>query len=222
MINIIEFDNVSKSFKNKYRVLSALNLKCFSGNTYFLFGNTCSGKSTIIKLLLKDIEPNAGIVRICGDDIFKYTKKETHLYLQQLGIIWQELFLVDHKTVYENIALPLILRGEKTRIIQQKVKALLIDAELYDVKDAFPYELTLAQKQLISVARALVNQPKILLADEPMTHLDTIKEKLVWNLINKYKHSNAVVLIATSQEYVIENFSGDIIYLEKEKVLANV
>ena len=218
-MKMIEFQNVSKSFKNKYRVLSELNFSCMAGQTYFLFGNTGTGKSTVFNLIIKDIAPNMGKIEICGDDISQFKPQQTTSYRLQLGIIWQSLFLIDQKTIFENIAMPLELRGESTEIVDEILK----DANLFSFRDLFPYNLTLAQKQMTAICRALVTIPKILIADEPMNHLDTGCEGKAIELINKYKHPSATVLMATSQQYIIEKFQGNentnVLILENGKIL---
>ncbi|MCP4481491.1 MAG: ATP-binding cassette domain-containing protein [bacterium] len=217
----IEFQNVSKSFKNKHRVLSELTFSTIACNNYFLFSNTGHGKSTILNILLKDLKPCAGIVKVCNEDIFKFNKRDTRIYRSQLGIIWQSLFLIDQKTVFENIAMPLTLGGGKVNI--STVDNILKYAQLYGVKGLFPYNLTLAQRQMVAIARALVTQPKIILADEPMNHLDFESENLAFSLIQKYKHPSATLLFATSQKYLIEKFARNkedhILIVENGKIL---
>jgi cell division transport system ATP-binding protein len=219
MIKVIEFFNVSKSFKNKYRVLSNVSFECMSGNTYFLYGQSCAGKTTIFKLLLKDINPNEGSIKICGEDIAEFNKNQLLLYRQQLGVIWQGLFLLDQKTVFENVALPLVLRGEDNAIILTKVNRLLEEVDLLSEKDNFPRNLTLGQRQIIAILRAIITNPKIILADEPMNHIDTNKEKIMWDLINRHKDPNAVILFTTSQKYIIDNFEGNLLDIHNGNVV---
>ena len=219
MIKVIEFSDVSKSFKNKYRVLSNTSFECMSGNTYFLYGQSCAGKTTIFKLLLKDIEPNSGTIKICGDDLAQFNQKQLLLYRQQLGIIWQDLFLLEQKTVFENIALPLTLRAEKKDIISKKVNQLLEESDLLSEKDNFVRNLTLGQKQIVAILRAIITNPRLILADEPMNHIDTSKEKVMWDLINRHKDPNAVILFTTSQKYIIDNFQGNLLDMQNGNVV---
>lgn len=218
-IKVIEFMNVSKSFKNRQRVLSNTNFECMSANTYFLYGESCAGKSTIFKLLLRDIEPNTGKIKICGENLENFNKKQLLLYRQQLGIIWQGLFLLDQKTVFENIALPLVIRGEKMDTIYHKVSQILQEVDLLKEKDNFPRQLPLGQRQIIAILRAIITNPKIILADEPMNHLDTGKEKIMWDLIHKYKDPNATILFTTSQKYIIDNFEGNLLDINKGNIV---
>ena len=219
MIKVIEFLNVSKSFKNKYKVLANTNFECMSGNTYFLYGQSCAGKTTIFKLLLKDIEPNSGTIKICGDDISKFNKKQLLLYRQQLGVIWQGLFLLDQRTIFENIALPLVLRGENRDIISKKVNQLLEEGDLLNEKNNFPRNLPLGQRQIVAILRAMITNPKLILADEPMNHIDTNNEKIMWELINRHKDPNAVILFTTSQKYIIDNFHGNLLDINNGNVV---
>jgi ABC-type lipoprotein export system ATPase subunit len=105
----------------------------------------------------------------------------------------------------------LILKGEKSKLIHEKVNNLLQDANFLNEKNKFPTELTFGQNQIVAIMRAIVTNPKIILLDEPMNHIDTNKEKMVWNLINKYKDPNAVIVFTTSQKYILENFEGHVI-----------
>lgn len=210
MIKIIQFINVSKSFNGKL-VLNDFNFTFNNGNTYFLYGNSGSGKTTIFTLLLGEEHPDNGEIKICGDDIKKFSKNDLLTYRQQIGIVWQNLLLIKEKTVFENISLPLVLKGENSHSIKNKVMEILEESNFIKEKDKFPTELTLGQKQIIAILRAIITNPKIILLDEPMNHLDTQTEKNIWNLINKYKDPNAVTIFTTSQKYIVENFEGNII-----------
>ncbi len=214
MIKVIEFDKISKVFKNKQLVLNETSFDFMSGTNYFLFGESSSGKTAIFKLLLKDIKPTSGIVRICGDNLAKFNKKQILTYRRELGIIWQETILLENKTIFENIALPLVLRGQKEDVISQKGNEILKEADLFTLKYAFPDDLTLGQKRIVEILRAIITKPKIIIADEPFNHIDSNKKNLLWDLINKHKDPNATCLFMTSQKYMLEHFAATVLNLK--------
>ena len=169
---MIEFKNVSKTYDNGTEALKDVNIKINDGEFVFVVGSSGAGKSTFLKIMMREQVPNSGSVIINGYHLNNLKKKEIPLFRRTLGIVFQDFRLLKDRNIYENIAFAQRVTEKSTRVIKKKVPAALSLVGLAQKYKAFPKELSGGEQQRVAIARALVNQPKILLADEPTGNLD--------------------------------------------------
>lgn len=220
-MSVIEFVNVKKYFHDE-PVIDDLNISFDEGKTYLLYGKTGAGKSTIIKMLTAEVKPDAGSVMVYGEDVHEFKPYQMSLYRREIGVVWQDLKLISNRTVYDNLALPLIINNINESIIDEKINLLLADAGVIDFKNKNIASLPFGIKQKIAVIRALITEPKILIADEFMAHLDSDTEYEIWNLVNKYKLPKTTFIWATSQKYVLKTFEGIVVKIDGGKIINDV
>lgn len=169
---MIDFKNVTKVYNNNVLALSNLNVHIDQGEFVFLVGPSGAGKSTFIKMLLKEVDPTAGSVIVAGSDLTKLTRKEVPYYRRKIGVVFQDFRLIQSLNVFDNVAFALRVIGSSEKDIQKKVPAVLSMVGLSKKRDALPTELSGGEQQRVSIARAIVNSPSLLIADEPTGNLD--------------------------------------------------
>ena len=173
-MSLIKFKNVSKQYNNRkgVDVISDLNLEIKKGEFVFLTGPSGSGKSTIIKMMYREEKPTKGEVILGGVIISKIRDSKVYWIRRKMGVIFQDFKLLPKLTVYENVAYALEVLGEKKSEIRKKVLKALEQVDLKDKAKFYPEQLSGGEQQRVSIARAIVNEPKLLLCDEPTGNLD--------------------------------------------------
>lgn len=221
---MIQFKQIYKTYLRngvETEALIDVNLQIEQGDIFGVIGYSGAGKSTLIRLV-NDIEsPSQGKVFVDGRDLSTYTPKELRLAKKNIGMIFQHFNLLETKTVAENIALPLRLSGKHTKAeIDQRIDELLQFVELPDKKHSFPRELSGGQKQRIGIARALVNNPKILLCDEATSALDPQTTIAILDLLKKInKEQGVTIMMVTHQMEVVEYLCNKVAVMEKGRVI---
>lgn len=210
--------DVSKTFRRGMYALEHVSLSFRQGETYFLYGDSATGKTTFLRMLTKELVPDSGTITVFGDDITQFTPKQTVLYRRALGMIWQDLKLLSQKTVFENVALPLLVRELPYTTIKARVITFLRETGLYGVRNEFPYLLPPGICQKIAIVRALITDPLLIIADEPMAHLDTNAENEVWSIVHHFKPKDATIIWSTSQRYVVKTYPGTVVKFEHGKI----
>ena len=211
MNNIIQLSNINKSFDNskKIKVLKKISFKFQKGKIYSLMGPSGSGKSTLLNLLSLIDRPSSGSILIENKLInFNNSSKNDILRAKKIGIIYQQDNLLPDFTAIENIYLAGLSAGNSKEISKSKAKNLLKKVGLTKRTDHFPSELSGGEKQRISIARALINNPQIILADEPTGNLDPKKSIEIVNLLKKININGSSVIIATHDYDIIKSQSG--------------
>lgn len=219
--NIIEIHNLIKSFKNE-EVLKGVNLNIKRGEIHGIIGKSGSGKSTLLRTIngLDAIE--SGKILINGLDIQDLSDTEIRSQRKDIGMIFQNFALLNQKTVYENIALPLKCWGYKKEEIDKKVVELLTMVDLKDKMNSVPTQLSGGQRQRVAIARALVLEPKILLSDESTSGLDPITTNNILNLLLRINENlNITMIIVTHEMDVIKRICDKVSVLSDGKLLAN-
>jgi len=214
---MLQFKNVSLSLSGKL-ILQNINFEIEAGEMVAILGASGSGKSSLFKLLISELKPTLGKILLdefsLGDLSFSSIQK----YRRQIGIIFQDYRLLSQKTVFENIAFALEVCG-KTENLEKKVKKLLKLVNLWDKKDAFPQALSGGEKQRVSIARSLVHDPKILIADEATGNLDPKNSREIADLFLKlHKEKNLTILFATHDPVLVEKLNPRIIRLGNKKL----
>jgi ABC-type lipoprotein export system ATPase subunit len=204
MSNIIQLSNLSKTFDNfkKIKVLKKISYKFKKGKIYSLMGPSGSGKSTLLNLLSLIDRPNSGSILINNKQIhFNDTQKNDILRANKIGIIYQQDNLLPDFTALENIYLASLAAKNDKKIAISRAKVLLKKVGLLNRVDHFPSQLSGGEKQRISIARALINDPQIILADEPTGSLDMETAKVIFEILKRQINSNRLIIFATHNRF---------------------
>ena len=220
---MIELRNVSKIFKTKeseVRALDDVNLTIEDGDIYGIIGFSGAGKSTLIRTINALEVPTSGQVLVDDEDINALKKSELRKKRKKIGMIFQQFNLLETKTVYENIALPLVLNHVPKEQIKRKVEEVLEYVELTDKKDVYPSKLSGGQKQRVGIARALATEPSILLSDESTSALDPKTTKAILKLLKKInKELKITIVLITHEMNVIQSICNHVAVMENGKIV---
>ena len=204
MNNLIELKNINKSFDNlkKIKVLKKISYKFKKGKIYSLMGPSGSGKSTLLNLISLIDRPNSGTISIDKKVInFDDSNNNDILRANRIGIIYQQDNLLPDFTALENIYLASLAAGNKKKISVTKAKTLLKKVRLLNRSDHYPSQLSGGEKQRVSIARALINDPQIILADEPTGSLDLVTAKEIFKILKNQINSNRLIIFATHNRF---------------------
>jgi len=210
-------------FQQKHLVLSAVNLHVDKGDFVWLIGQTGSGKSSLLKIIYGDLHVNSGEGHACGYDLKKLTDKEVPFLRRKLGIVFQDFQLLTDRTVAQNLEFVMKATGWKDKnLIAERTKDVLEKVGLRSKINKMPHELSGGEQQRVVVARALLNDPEIILADEPTGNLDPETSEDLVMLLKQISQSGTAVLVATHDYQIIRAFPSRIIKCENGKVLEDV
>ena len=215
---MIEFKQISKKYPTGQLALYNVNLTLQKGEMAFLTGHSGAGKSTLLRLIAGLEQPSAGTLLVEQIDVGKLKVKQVPLYRRRIGMIFQDHHLLADRSVFNNVALPLRITGLHHRDIRRRVHAALDKVSLLNKEKQNPMMLSAGEKQRVGIARAVVNKPKIILADEPTGNLDP---ELAQNIMHTFKQFNdlgATILIASHDHHLIEQMKKRIIELQKVNV----
>ncbi len=214
---MIQFVGVSKSYPDGTIVLENLSFEVEEGRMLLITGPSGSGKTTIMRLLIGEVPPDQGEIIFDQQPLAKLRGKQLYLHRRQIGVVFQDYKLVEEMNVWENIALPLMIKGEKQSVIEEKVTDLLKLVELADKALCFPRQLSGGEAQRISIARALANSPKLIFADEPTGNLDEANSQRVLKLLTKINQLGTTLLLATHDPIIINSLQTQRVELIKNK-----
>ena len=213
---MITFENVSKKYENEETyALENINLTINQGEFVFLVGKSGAGKSTIIKLLLREIEPTEGSIEVSGVDITAIKEKKLPFYRRKIGIVFQDYRLLDNKTVFENIAFALEVVQTDPKTIQRIVPKILNMVGLRDKSRKYPGSLSGGEQQRVAIARSIVNNPKILICDEPTGNLDPVTSAGIMNLLLDINKLGTTVIVATHDITMVDRMKKRVISIQK-------
>jgi len=220
---MIHFKNVSKFYPPDIIGLDAVNLRVEPGEFISIVGQSGTGKSTLAKLLFAEERPSKGIIEIGGWDITKINASDVPLLRRQIGVVFQDFKLLPKKTVYENIAFALQVAGIPSLRVREVVPRVLSIVGLDDKAHRFPQQLSGGEQQRVAIGRALVHQPKILVADEPTGNLDTLNSRDILELLKKINEFGTTVVLVTHDRAIIVNrLKRRVITLEGGKIVSDV
>ena len=194
---MIRFDNACKRYPGGYDALRQVNFFIPSGQMAFLTGHSGAGKSTLLKLIALLERPSRGQVFVNGQNLAKISRKRIPFFRREIGIIFQNHQLLFDRTVYDNVALPLIIAGSPHREIGKRVRAALDKVGLLNKEKVYPITLSGGEQQRVGIARAVVNKPALLLADEPTGNLDPELSREVMHIFEDFSQVGVTVLVAT-------------------------
>ena len=218
---MIEFKNVSKTYDNGTEALKDVNIKINDGEFVFVVGSSGAGKSTFLKIMMREQVPNSGSVIINGYHLNNLKKKEIPLFRRTLGIVFQDFRLLKDRNIYENIAFAQRVTEKSTRVIKKKVPAALSLVGLAQKYKAFPKELSGGEQQRVAIARAVVNEPAILLADEPTGNLDPTNSWEIMKLLEEANERGTTVLVVTHNQEIVNEMKKRVITMKKGVIVSD-
>lgn len=213
---MIEFNEVTKKF-GETTALENISFKIEAGEFVFVVGHSGSGKTTLIKLILKNYRPTAGAIRVGGVDLSEIPSQKIPEYRRRIGVVFQDYRLLPDQTVFENVALALRILGKKEPEIAEPVNEILKMVGLGEKGDFFPAQLSAGELQRSCLARAVVGQPEIILADEPTGNLDLKTARQIVDLLAKINETGKTVLMATHNLEIVKRMKKRVIELGEER-----
>lgn len=212
---MIQFNKVTKIYDNNVIALSNIDITIEKGEFVFLVGPSGAGKSTFIKILLKEVEPTTGNIISNGTELTKLTRNQVPYYRRKVGLVFQDFRLIDNLNVYENVAFALRVIEASPRDIKKKVPLVLDLVGLSKKHMAFPRELSGGEQQRVSLARAIVNNPALLIADEPTGNLDPETAAEIMEVLNDINKAGTTIVMATHAKSIVDSMKKRVIAIEK-------
>ena len=212
---MIRMTNVEKTYENGTHALNGISFQIDDGEFVFLVGPSGSGKSTIIKLLTGEVEPSAGRVMINGFSMGRITQKQIPYLRRSLGMIFQDFRLIPSKTVFENLSLAMRAVGASTKEIRSRIPYVLDLVGLAGKEDRYPDELSGGEQQRVAVARALVNNPSTIVADEPTGNLDPNRSLEIMTLLERINALGTTVVVVTHEKGLVNHFNKRVIMINE-------
>jgi cell division transport system ATP-binding protein len=217
---MISMKNVSKVYvPDKPPALADVDVEIAQGEFVFIVGHSGSGKSTFIRLLLRELIPTTGQILVAGQDVVHMKNWKIPFLRRNIGCVFQDFKLLPNKTSYENIAYALEVIGKSRHVIATQVPEVLRLVGLEDKTDSYPDELSGGEQQRVSIARAFVNRPPLLLADEPTGNLDPATSLGIMSLLNRINKTGTTVLVATHDREMVDSMRKRVIALENGKII---
>lgn len=211
---MITFENVSKTYAAKHRAaLTDINVEIDKGEFVFLVGQSGSGKSTFLRMILRETQPTSGRVQVAGKDLSRLSSWKVPKLRREIGCVFQDFRLLPNKTVHENVAFALEVIGKSRGEIKRVVPETLEMVGLAEKSERFPHELSGGEQQRVAVARAFVNRPMILIADEPTGNLDPATSVGIMKLLDRINRTDTTVIMATHDSGVVDQMRKRVIEL---------
>src|ERR1044072_830635 len=216
---VVSFNNVEKRYTATDLALAGVSFDIYPGEFVFLVGQSGSGTSTTMKLLIKEAAPTAGEIRVAGRDLAKIPRARVPYYRRNLGVVFQDYKLLPNRTVYENVAYALQVTGGSRREIRDKVPDILRLTGLSTKLHNYPDQLSGGEQQRVAIARAFVNHPPLLIADEPTGNLDPETSIGIMQLLYRINQTGTTVLVATHDVSIVDKMRRRLIGLADGKIL---
>ena len=219
---MIEFRNVTKVYSTGIVAVDNTSLEIEKGEFVFIVGSSGCGKSTLMKMLMKEVEPTEGQIFVNGIDITKISKRRIPNLRRSMGIVFQDFRLLPDKTVYENVAYAMRVIEASPKVIKRQVPNVLSLVGLLEKANAYPDQLSGGEQQRIAVARAIVNKPSVLIADEPTGNLDPDTAWEIMSLLNDINRRGTTVVVATHAKDIVDKMQKRVIAIEKGNVYSDI
>ena len=218
---MIEFTDVVKSYTKQTQALAGISMQIQDGEFSFLVGPSGSGKSTIIKLITGELKPTSGSIHVNGYTMEKIRKREIPYLRRTVGVVFQDFRLIEKMSVFDNVAFAMRVVGARTREIQERVPFTLEMVGLQDKARRRPTELSGGEQQRLAIARALVNNPSTIIADEPTGNLDPARSYEIMSLLQEINKLGATMLVVTHEKELVESFHNRVIAIDEGKIISD-
>ena len=218
---MIEFSDVTKSYSVGTQALRGVSLQIEDGEFAFLVGPSGSGKSTIIKLITGELNPTSGTVHVNGYSLERIRKREIPYLRRTVGVVFQDFRLIETKTVYENVAFAMRVIGAQEAEIRERVPYVLELVGLETKSRRHPNELSGGEQQRLAIARALVNNPSTIIADEPTGNLDPARSLEIMSLLQEINNLGTTILVVTHEIDLVQRFGKRVIVLNEGLVVSD-
>jgi len=211
--SIVSLQNVGLRYGKGREVLRDINLELTPGSFHFLTGPSGAGKTSLLRLLFLTKKPTRGLISMFGHDMMSLSRRRLPKIRRKIGVVFQDFRLLDHLTVYENIALPLRVVGQKPKDYRENVHELLNWVGLADYADVYPPVLSGGEQQRVAIARAVISQPDLLLADEPTGNVDPVMAQRLLGLFGGLNKTGTTIVIATHDSNLIAKSKNPVLVL---------
>ena len=218
---MIEFSEVTKSYTVGTHALRGIDLQIEDGEFVFLVGPSGSGKSTIIKLITGELKPTSGTVHVNGYSLERIRKREIPYLRRTVGVVFQDFRLIETKTVYENVAFAMRIIGAQEQEIRTRVPYVLELVGLETKSRRHPNELSGGEQQRLAIARALVNNPSTIIADEPTGNLDPARSLEIMSLLQEINSLGTTILVVTHEKDLVERFAKRVVVLNEGLIVSD-
>jgi cell division transport system ATP-binding protein len=216
---MVELRGVTKTYDGDNRGLDGVSLRINTGEFVFLVGPSGSGKSTFIRLIIRELRPTAGSVVVGGRDLGELRRSKIPYLRRAIGCVFQDFRLLPDRTAAENVAYALQVTGHSAKEVRRRVPEILSLVGLDDKFDRLPRELSGGEQQRVSIARALVNHPRLLIADEPTGNLDPDTSFEIMDLLTRIHRTGTTVLVATHDQHTVDRMQMRVIALEDGRLV---
>ena len=218
---MIEFNDVVKSYSEGNYALNGVSMQIEDGEFCFLVGPSGSGKSTIIKMITGELKPTSGTVHVNGYSLERIRKREIPYLRRTVGVVFQDFRLIENMTVYENVAFAMRVIGAREREIKERVPYVLELVGLTDKQSRHPGELSGGEQQRLAIARALVNNPSTIIADEPTGNLDPVMSVEIMSLLQEINNLGTTMLVVTHAKDLVERFANRTIVINDGVIVSD-
>lgn len=218
---MIQFKNVSKVYPNGTRALNKVNINIEKGEFVFIVGASGAGKSTFLKLIMKEEEPTSGTIVINDTNITEMKRRRVPYLRRTMGIVFQDFRLIDKMTVFDNVAFAMRVIGARPKAVKKRVHYILGLVGLKDKAQCRPAELSGGEQQRVSLARALVNNPSLIIADEPTGNIDPEMSFEIIELLNEINKQGTTIIVVTHEHELVQKFKNRVIEIQGGEVTAD-
>ena len=218
---MIRLRDIHKEYQNGTKALKGVSMQIDDGDFVFLVGPSGSGKSTIIKLITAEVEPTRGKLMVNGYNLNDISEKQIPLMRRTLGVVFQDFRLIEKKTVYENIEVAMRAVGATTGEIRRRVPYVLDLVGLTNKGNRLPTQLSGGEQQRVSIARALANNPSVIIADEPTGNLDPARSLEIMSLLEKINDMGTTILVVTHERGLVDRFGKRVVAIENGRIISD-
>ncbi len=218
---IIEFRGVSKTYPSGTHALEDINITIQNGEFVFVVGSSGAGKSTFMKLIMREEKANTGLIRVNGFQLTSMRRKQVPMLRRTMGIVFQDFRLIPNMNVFQNVAFAMHVVGASSRDIRREVSKALSKVGLGNKARSMPAELSGGEQQRVGLARALVNSPDLIIADEPTGNVDPNMSYEIVSLLTEINQRGTTVLMVTHDHNLVRDFRHRVIMLDSGKIVAD-